>query len=135
MTGREGYYPPRVMVLAGTGMGWENPTHSIPMWNHIRLQLEEELKQAELLEQEERRAEELHRQGEERVLQEQERWHRELMAHKKEERRQKELARTLAREQWLAGEKRRKDEARIRGTGGGRKRATAVGEGEGGGGG
>src|ERR1700720_4171037 len=36
------------------------------------------------------------------------------MARKEEERRLKELARMLAREQWLAEEKRRKDEARIR---------------------
>ena len=76
----------------------------------LHLQLEEELKQAGLLEQEERWAKELHKQEEERVLQEQERWHCELMDHKEEERRQKELARTLARERWLAGEKRRKDE-------------------------
>src|ERR1700722_3179451 len=78
------------------------------------LQFKEELRQVELLEQEEKRAEKLRKQEEERVLQEQEQQHRELMARKEEERRQKELARTLAREQWLAGENRRKDEVRIR---------------------
>src|SRR6202040_1412746 len=78
------------------------------------LQFEEELRQAELLEQEEKRAVELRKQGEEGGLQERERGHRELMAPKEEERQLKELARTLAREQWLTGEKRKKDEARIR---------------------
>ena len=80
------------------------------------------------MEQEERRAEELCRQEEERVLQEQEWWHRVLMACKEEERRQKELARMLAREQWLAGQKRRKDEARIRAAEESRERAMQMDE-------
>jgi hypothetical protein len=33
ITGRDRCYPPWVMVLAGTGAVWENPTHSIPMRN------------------------------------------------------------------------------------------------------
>ena len=33
MTGRDGYYPPRVTVSAGTGTVWENPTRGIPVRN------------------------------------------------------------------------------------------------------
>src|ERR1700720_436348 len=59
-----------------------------------------------------------------------ERQHRELMARKEEERRLKELARTLAREQWLAGEKRRRDEEGIRAAEGSREKAMEEGEAE-----
>ena len=90
----------------------------------LRPQFEEELKWVELLEQEERRAEKLRKQEKERVLQEQERWHQELMAHKEEERRLKELA----REQWLVGEKRKRDEERIRAAEVSREKAMEVGE-------
>src|ERR1700722_4640777 len=90
------------------------------------LQFNEELRQAELLEQEEKRAEELRKQEEEQVLQEQEWRHRELMARKEEERQLKESARTLAREQWLVGGKRKRDEGRIRGAEVSREKAMEV---------
>src|SRR6202041_1595045 len=61
----------------------------------------------ELLEQEEKRAEELRKQEEERRQEA-------LRVRKKEERKRKEVARVLAAEQRFAEEKRKKDEARIR---------------------
>src|ERR1700722_3995582 len=85
-------------------------------------QFKEEMCQAELLEQEEKRVEELRIQEEERkrqeeerrleeearVLAEQDRWCRELTAHREEERRRREVAMTLARDQHLAEEQRRR---------------------------
>src|SRR6202041_871844 len=93
----------------------------------LRQQFEEEMRQAELLEQEEKRVEELRiqeerkRQEEERrleeearVLAEQDRWCRELTAHREEERRRREVAMTLARDQHLAEEQRRRFEERTK---------------------
>src|ERR1700720_2714900 len=92
------------------------------------LQFEEEMRQAELLEQEERRAEGLRKQEEERmcqeeewrlqeevwVLEEQDRQCRELMARWEEERRRREVAMMLARDQCLAEEQRRRFEERTK---------------------
>src|SRR6202040_966561 len=92
----------------------------------LRRQFEEEMRQAELLEQEEKRVEELRVQEEERkrqeeerrleeearVLAEQDRWCRELTARWEEERRRREVAMTLARDQHLAEEQRRRFEER-----------------------
>src|SRR6202040_2684393 len=92
------------------------------------LQFEEDMRQAELLEQEEWRAEELRVQEEERkrqeeeqrleeearVLAEQDRRCRELMACREEERRRREVAMTLARDQHLAEEQRRRFEERTK---------------------
>src|ERR1700722_1747498 len=94
----------------------------------LRLQFEEEMRQAELLEQEERRAKELRAQEEERkrqeevrrlqeevrVLAEQDRWCRELTARREEERRRREVAMTLARDQRLAEQQRRRFEERTK---------------------
>src|ERR1700723_2435376 len=94
----------------------------------LRRQFEEEMRQAELLEQEKKRVEELRIQEEERkrqeeerrleeearVLAEQDRWCRELTARREEERRRKEVAMTLARDQWLAEEQRRQFEERTK---------------------
>src|SRR3984957_13898780 len=91
-------------------------------------QFEEEMRQAELLEQEEKRVEELRVQEEERkrqeeerrleeearVLAEQDRWCRELTARWEEERRRREGAMTLARDQHLAEEQRRRFEERTK---------------------
>src|ERR1700720_1803065 len=96
----------------------------------LRRQFEEEMRQAELLEQEEKRVEELRVQEEERkrqeeerrleeearVLAEQDRRCRELTAHREEERRRREVAMTLARDQQLAEEQRRRFEERTRAT-------------------
>src|ERR1700720_283533 len=68
----------------------------------------------ELLEQEEKRAEELRRQEEERKRQEEERRQEALRVRKEEERKRKEVARVLTVEQKFAEEKRKKDEVRIR---------------------
>src|ERR1700723_4435668 len=94
----------------------------------LRRQFEEEMRQAELLEQEEKRVEELRIQEEERKRQEEERrleeearglaeqdrWCRELTAHWEEERRRREVAMTLARDQHLAEEQRRRFEERTK---------------------
>src|ERR1700720_2488589 len=94
----------------------------------LRRQFEEEMRQAELLEQEEKRVEELRVQEEERkrqeeerrleeearVLAEQDRRCRELTAHREEERRRREVAMTLARDQCLAEEQRRRFEERTK---------------------
>src|ERR1700720_1271905 len=86
------------------------------------------MRQAELLEQEEKRVEELRVQEEERkrqeeeersleearVLAEQDRWCRELTARWEEERRRREVAMTLARDQHLAEEQRRRFEERTK---------------------
>src|ERR1700722_7395659 len=94
----------------------------------LRRQFEEEMRQAELLEQEEKRVEELRVQEEERkrqeeerrleeearVLAEQDRWCRELTAHQEEERRRREVAMMLARDQHLAEEQRRRFEERTK---------------------
>src|SRR3984957_6294108 len=91
-------------------------------------QFEEEMRQVELLEQEEKRVEELRvqeeeskRQEEERrlaeealVLTEQDRRCRELTARREEERRRREVAMTLARDQHLAEEQRRRFEERTK---------------------
>src|ERR1700723_1081659 len=91
-------------------------------------QFEEEMRQAEWLEQEEKRVEELRIQEEERkrqeeerrleeearVLAEQDRRCRELTAHREEERRRKEVAMTLVRDQRLAEEQRRQFEERTK---------------------
>src|SRR3984957_13482479 len=91
-------------------------------------QFKEEMCQAELLEQEEKRVEELRIQEEERkrqeeerrleeeawVLAEQDRWCRELTAHREEERRRREVAMMLARDQRLAEEQRRRFEERTK---------------------
>src|ERR1700723_647186 len=89
----------------------------------LRLQFEEEMRWVELLEQEEKRVEELRKQEEERKHQEEERRQEAQRARKEEERRRKEVARVLAVEQRLAEEKRKKDEARIRATEISRERA------------
>src|ERR1700723_744598 len=87
-----------------------------------------EMRQAELLEQEEKRVEELRIQEEERkrqeeerrleeeerVLSEQDRRCRELTARREEERRRREVAMTLARDQHLAEEQRRRFEERTK---------------------
>src|ERR1700723_3394507 len=92
-------------------------------------QFEEEMRQAELLEQEEKRVKELRiqederkRQEEERrleeearVLAEQDRRCQELTARREEERRRREVAMTLARDQQLAEEQRRRFEERTKG--------------------
>ena len=39
ITGRDGYYPSRVMVSAGAGTVWENPTRSIPVRN-LKIEVE-----------------------------------------------------------------------------------------------
>src|ERR1700720_2006484 len=94
----------------------------------LRRQFEEEMRQAELLEQEEKRVEELRVQEEERkrqeeerrleeearVLAEQDRRCRELTARREEERRRREVAMTLARDQHLAEEQRRRFEERTK---------------------
>src|ERR1700723_1395062 len=80
----------------------------------LRLQFEEEMRRGELLEQEEKRAEELRKQEEERKRQEEERRQEALRVHKEEERKRKEVAQVLTAEQRFAEEKRKKDEARIR---------------------
>src|ERR1700723_2134212 len=94
----------------------------------LRRQFEEEMRQAELLEQEEKRVEELRIQEEERkrqeeerrleeeawVLAEQDRQCRELTARREEERRRREVAMTLARDQRLAEEQRRRFEERTK---------------------
>src|ERR1700720_3353944 len=94
----------------------------------LRLQFKEEMMQAELLEQEERRAEELRVQEEERkrqeeerrlqeevrVLEEQDRRCRELTARREEERRRREVAMLLARDQRLAEEQKRRYEERVK---------------------
>src|ERR1700720_3684609 len=80
----------------------------------LRLQFEEEMRWVELLEQEEKRAEELRKQEEERKRQEEERRQEALRVRKGEERKRKEVARVLAAEQRFAEEKRKKDEARNR---------------------
>src|ERR1700720_4655874 len=94
----------------------------------LRQQFEEEMQQAELLEQEEKRVEELRIQEEERkrqeeerrleeearVLAEQDRQCRELTARREEERRRREVAMTLARDQHLAEEQRRRFEERTK---------------------
>src|ERR1700723_227629 len=80
----------------------------------LRLQFEEEMRRVELLEQEEKRAEELRKQEEERKRQEEERRQEALRVRKEEERKRKEVARVLTVEQKFAEEKRKKDEARIR---------------------
>src|ERR1700720_3886383 len=96
----------------------------------LHLQFEEEMRQAELLEQEEQRAEELRVQEEERkrqeeerqleeevwVLAEQDRRCRELMARWEEKRRRREVAMMLARDQRLAEEQRRRFEERTKAT-------------------
>src|ERR1700723_1015861 len=93
-------------------------------------QFEEEMRQAELLEQEEKRVEELRiqederkRQEEERrleeearVLAEQDRRCQELTARREEKRRRREVAMTLARDQHLEEEQRRRFEGRIKAT-------------------
>src|ERR1700722_7573872 len=93
-----------------------------------RRQFEEEMRQAELLEQEEKRVKELRIQEEERkrqeeerrleeearVLAEQDRRCRELTARREEERRRREVAMTLARDQCLAEEQRRRYEERVK---------------------
>src|SRR3984957_984900 len=94
----------------------------------LRRHFEEEMRQAELLEQEEKRVEELRIQEKERkrqekeqrleegarVLAEQDRRCRELMARREEERRRREVAMTLARDQRLAEEQRRRFEERTK---------------------
>src|SRR6202040_3414181 len=94
----------------------------------LRRQFEEEMRQAELLEQEEKRVEELRVQEEERkrqeeerrleeearVLAEQDRRCRELTARREEERRRREVAMTLARDQHLAEEQRRRFKERTK---------------------
>src|ERR1700723_658380 len=94
----------------------------------LRRQFEEEMRQAELLEQEEKRVEELRIQEEERkrqeeerrleeearVLAEQDRRCRELTARWEEERRRREVPMTLARDQRLAEEQRRRFEERTK---------------------
>src|SRR6202040_1736040 len=94
----------------------------------LRRQFKEEMRQAELLEQEEKRVEELRIQEEERkrqeeerrleeearVLAEQDRQCRELMARWEEERRRREVAMMLARDQCLAEEQRRRFEERTK---------------------
>src|ERR1700722_18136489 len=93
-------------------------------------QFEEEMRQVELLEQEEKRVEELRIQEEERkrqeeerrleeearVLAEQDRRCRELTARREEERRRREEVMTLARDQRLAEEQRRRFEERTKAT-------------------
>src|SRR6202040_2664301 len=72
------------------------------------------MRRVELLEQEEKRAEELRKQEEERKCQEEE-WRQEaLRVCKEEKRKRKEVAQVLAAEQRFVEEKRKKDEARIR---------------------
>src|ERR1700720_3613386 len=94
----------------------------------LRRQFEVEMRQAELLEQEEKRVKELRIQEEERkrqeeerrleeearVLTEQDRRCRELTARREEERRRREVAMTLARDQHLAEEQRRRFEERTK---------------------
>src|ERR1700720_2438163 len=94
----------------------------------LRRQFEEEMRQVELLEQEEKRVEELRIQEEERkrqeeerrleeeawVLAEQDRRCRELTARQEQERRRREVAMTLARDQRLAEEQRRRFEERTK---------------------
>src|ERR1700723_2910746 len=94
----------------------------------LRRQFEEEMRQVELLEQEEKRVKELRVQEEERkrqeeerrlekearVLAEQDRWCRELTARREEERRRRGGAMTLARDQHLAEEQRRRFEERTK---------------------
>src|SRR6202040_2017114 len=94
----------------------------------LRRQFEEEMRQAELLEQEEKRVEELRVQEEERkrqeeerrleeearVLAEQDRRCRELTARREEERRRREVAMTLARDQHLAEKQRRRFKERTK---------------------
>src|ERR1700723_3462203 len=106
----------------------------------LRRQFEEEMRQAELLEQQEKRVKELRIQEEERKWQEEERrleeeaWVpaeqdrrcreltarledrqcRELTARREEERRRREVAMTLARDQHLAEEQRRRFEERTK---------------------
>src|ERR1700720_2989735 len=63
----------------------------------LRLQLKAEMKWGELLEQEEKRAEELRKQEEERKRQEEERRQEALQVRKEEERKRKEVARVLGR--------------------------------------
>src|SRR3984957_655680 len=80
----------------------------------LRLQFEEEMRWVELLEQEEKRAEELRKQEEGRKRQEEEQRQEALRVRKEEERKRKEVARVLVAEQKFAEEKRKKDEVRIR---------------------
>src|SRR6202040_524440 len=94
----------------------------------LRRQFKEEMRQAELLEQEGKRVEELRIQEEERkrqeeewrleeeaqVLTEQDGWCRELTACREEERRRREVAMMLARDQQLAEEQRRRFEERTK---------------------
>src|SRR6202040_3211432 len=94
----------------------------------LRRQFEEEMRQVELLAQEEKRVEELRIQEEERkwqeeerrlevearVLAEQDRRCQELTARREEERRRREVAMTLARDQRLAEEQRRRFEERTK---------------------
>src|ERR1700719_5080171 len=83
----------------------------------LRRQFEEEMRQAEVLEQEEerkRQEEERRLEEEARVLAEQDRWCRELTACREEERRRREVAMTLARDQRLAEEQRRRFEERTK---------------------
>src|ERR1700719_4028687 len=85
----------------------------------LRRQFEEEMRQAEVLEQEEerkRQEEERRLEEEARVLAEQDRWCRELTACREEERRRREVAMTLARDQRLAEEQRRRIEERTKAT-------------------
>src|ERR1700722_16602028 len=96
----------------------------------LRLQFEEEMRWVELLEQEEKRAEELRRQEEERKRQEEERRQKVLRVRKEEERKRKEVARVLAAEQKFVEEKRKKDEARIRAAEVSREKAMEEDEGE-----
>src|ERR1700723_1599133 len=96
----------------------------------LRLQFEEEMRRVELLEQEEKRAEELRRQEEERKRQEEERRQEALRVRKEEERKRKEVARVLTVEQKFAEEKRKKDEVRIRAAEVSREKAMEEDEGE-----
>src|ERR1700720_1163007 len=89
----------------------------------LRLQFKAEMRWVKLLEQEEKRAEELRKQEEERKHQEEERQQEALRVRKEEERKRKEVARVLAVEERLAEEKRKKDEAQIRATEISRERA------------
>src|SRR6202030_2919950 len=83
----------------------------------LRRQFEEEMRQAEVLEQEEerkRQEEERRLEEEARVLAEQDRWCQELTARREEERRRREVAMTLGRDQHLAEEQRRRLEERTK---------------------
>src|SRR6202040_3418534 len=80
----------------------------------LRLQFEEEMRWVELLEREEKRAEELRKQEEEGKRQEEERRQEALWVRKEEERKRKEVTWVLAAEQRFAEGKKKKDEVRIR---------------------